>query len=92
MPSYSDQEKIIIAKEYLLPRILKDSGLKNDQVIIKDSLWPKIVRPLGYDAGVRSLKRNIDGFCRQIARKVVSGEGEQFTLDENNINQYLSSW
>ncbi len=92
MPSYSDQEKIIIARKYLLPRALRDAGLKETQIVIEDSLWPKIVRPLGYDAGVRTLKRNIDGICRQIAKKIVSQEGEKFVVDENNINQYLPSW
>ncbi|MDD3532206.1 MAG: AAA family ATPase [Candidatus Shapirobacteria bacterium] len=92
MPSYSDQEKIIIAQKYLLPRSLKDAGLEEGQLVIDDGLWSKIVRPLGYDAGVRTLKRNIDGICRQVAKQVVLGQAKQISLDETNISQYLSSW
>jgi len=92
MPSYSDQEKIIIAQKYLLPRALKDAGLRADQLVIDDGLWSKIVRPLGYDAGVRTLKRNIDSICRQVAKQVVLGQVEKINLDESNISQYLSSW
>ncbi|MDD3679661.1 MAG: AAA family ATPase [Candidatus Shapirobacteria bacterium] len=92
MPSYSDQEKIIIAQKYLLPRALKEAGLKPTQVVIEDSLWSKIVRPLGYDAGVRTLKRNVEGLCRRIAKKVVLKEGEEFTINDSNVNEYLPSW
>lgn len=92
MPSYSDREKIVIAQKYLLPRALKEAGLEEDQVIIGQDLWPKIVRPLGYDAGVRTLKRNIDNICRQVAKQVVLGQIKQARLDETNISQYLPSW
>lgn len=92
MPSYSDQEKIIIAQKYLFPRALKESGLKESQLTIEDSLWPKIVRPLGYDAGVRTLKRNIDRICRQVAKQIVLKEKEKVIVNQSNIDQYLSSW
>jgi ATP-dependent Lon protease len=92
MPSYSDQEKIIIAQKYLFPRALKEAGLKTSQLTIENSLWPKIVRPLGYDAGVRTLKRNIDSVCRQVAKQIVLKEKEKVVVSENNVDQYLSSW
>ncbi len=92
MPSYSDQEKIIIAQKYLFPKALEEAGLKETQLVIEDSLWPKIVRPLGYDAGVRTLKRNIESICRQVAKKLVLGEGEKFIVSESNVKQFLPSW
>lgn len=92
MPSYSDQEKIVIAKDYLLPRALEEAGLEKRQLAIEDSLWPKIVRPLGYDAGVRTLKRNIDSICRQVAKRIVLGEGSEFTINESNLGQFLPAW
>jgi ATP-dependent Lon protease len=92
MPSYSDEEKIIIGKNYLLPEAIAEAGLEPQQVVFAPDVWPKIVRPLGYDAGVRTLKRNLEGICRQIAKKVVSGEGERFEINTNNVKEYLPMW
>ncbi len=92
MPSYSDEEKIIIGKNYLLPEAIKEAGLEPRQVVFNEEVWSKIVRPLGYDAGVRTLKRNIEGICRQIAKKVVSGEGERFEITAENVKEYLPMW
>lgn len=91
MPSYTDEEKLHIGKDYLLPRALKESGLKPDQVAIGEDLWPQIIRPLGYDAGIRTLDRTIRGICRKAALKIVSGEGEKFTLTAENIKEFLPS-
>jgi ATP-dependent Lon protease len=92
MPSYSDEEKIIIGKNYLLPEAIAEAGLEPQQVVFTPDVWPKIVRPLGYDAGVRTLKRNLEGICRQIAKKVVSGEGERFEITTENVKEYLPMW
>jgi len=92
MPSYTDEEKTIIGKKYILPRARQDAGLKKDGLVITDEVWPKIVRPLGYDAGVRTLKRNIESICRRVAKKIVEGEGKRFEVTERNIKEYISSW
>src|SRR5688572_11490989 len=65
MPSYSDDEKLHIAKEYLLPEILEESGLPAGTITIDENIWPTIVRPLGYDAGIRTLKRTLEGIARK---------------------------
>ncbi len=59
MPSYTDEEKIVIAKSYLMPNILKESGLNPQDILVPDELWAELVRPLGYDPGIRSLRRLI---------------------------------
>jgi ATP-dependent Lon protease len=92
MPSYSDEEKITIAKKYILPRAIEAAGLKPENLAIVDSVWPKIVRPLGFDAGVRTLERTIEGICRKIAKEIVEGKGRKFLLTEENIKEYLPSW
>lgn len=89
MPGYSDQEKITIGKQYLMPGILKQSGLPENTIIIDESLWSQIVRPLGFDAGIRSLQRNIEGIVRKVAREVVEGNPGPFNLTAENINKYL---
>ncbi len=89
MPSYSDKEKIMIAKNYLFPYYLKISGLSEENLKIDDKVWEKITRPLGFDAGIRSLERHIEGIVRKVAYKIVKGEGSSFYIDENNIKEYL---
>ena len=92
MPSYSDEEKIKIAKDYVLPALLQESGLKPEQVIIDDAIWAKLVRPLGYDAGIRSLERTINSLVRKIAREVVEGKGKEFRITEQTVKQYIQMY
>ncbi len=89
MPSYTDEEKIAIAKNYVLPRYLKESGLTPDSLKIDDALWLKITRPLGFDAGIRTLERTIEGIVRKAAYKMVSGQGQNFIINESNIKEFL---
>ena len=92
MPSYTDEEKTTIAKEHILLRTMVATGLTPNNLTIADSVWPKIVRPLGYDAGVRTLERTIEGICRKVAKAIVEGKGQKFVLTEENIKQYLPTW
>lgn len=90
MPAYTDQEKIIIAKNYVLPRYLKLSGLSEQNLQIDEAVWEKITRPLGFDAGIRTLERTIEGIVRKVAYKIVNGQGTNFTINESNVKEYLS--
>ena len=99
MPSYTDEEKLHIGRDYLLPRTLEDCGLKSGQLVIEEELWPKIIRPLGYDAGIRTLDRTLSAICRKAARKIVEarlparqGKQKKFILTPSNIKDFLPSW
>ena len=92
MPSYSDEEKTAIAKDHLLPRALQDTGLSPSELQISPSVWPSIIRPLGFDAGVRTLKRNIEGLCRKAARLILEKNVEKVMVDESNIKQFIPQW
>lgn len=92
MPSYTDEEKIVIAKDYLLPKALKITGLTADDLQISASIWPQIVRPLGFDAGVRTLQRNIEGMCRKVAKVILEGKTRQVVVDESNVKTFLPQW
>jgi ATP-dependent Lon protease len=92
MPSYNDEEKIAIGRDYLLPKALQDAGLSKDEIQINESVWPNIVRPLGFDAGVRTLKRNIEGLCRKSALMILSQKTKQVIVDESNIKQLMPQW
>ncbi len=92
MPSYSDEEKAVIAKNYLFPKIKKEAGLLEMQLTIDDTLWPSIIRPLGYDSGIRSLERTIETITRRLARMVVEGKlakNAPFAITNQNLKQFL---
>ncbi len=90
MPAYTDAEKIVIGRDFILPKAIKDAGLEIDIIKIDEGLWPKIVRPLGFDAGIRSLQRNISAVVRKVAREVVSGNPGPYFITAENIEQYVS--
>jgi len=92
MPSYTDEEKITIAKDYLLPRALKNNGLTTEDLQVSADIWFQIVRPLGFDAGVRTLQRNIEGMCRKVAKIILEGKTRQIIVDESNIKTFLPQW
>lgn len=92
MPSYTDEEKTVIARDYLLPKALKNTGLTSGDLKIGDDLWPQIVRPLGFDAGVRTLQRNIEGMCRKVAKVILEGKSRQVIVDESNVKTFLPQW
>lgn len=92
MPSYSDEEKIKIAKDYVLPQLMRESGLTRENLTIDDSLWPKLVRPLGYDAGIRSLERTMNALCRKVARMIVEGKGKSFHITQENMKEFIESY
>ncbi|MCX6726568.1 MAG: AAA family ATPase [Candidatus Shapirobacteria bacterium] len=92
MPSYNDEEKIAIGRDYILPKAIKNAGLTPDELKITDAVWPNIVRPLGFDAGVRTLKRNIEGLCRKSAFQIMSGKSKSIVVDESNIKQFMPQW
>lgn len=92
MPSYTDEEKITIAKDFVLPRILGEAGLSAGNLVFDESVWPLIVRPLGYDAGIRTLERTVNGICRKVAKLIVEKKGEKFVLTGENIKDFLPTW
>ncbi|MBI4089329.1 MAG: AAA family ATPase [Candidatus Levybacteria bacterium] len=91
MPSYTDEEKTVIAKKYLLPKIMTQAGLVNNQLTIDDAVWPIVVRPLGFDSGMRSLERTIEGICRKAARLIVEGKVQSVTIAEQNVKEFLTT-
>lgn len=89
LPSYTDEEKTVIGKSYLFPKVRTLTGLSDNQLAIDDVLWPTIVRPLGFDTGIRSLERTIEAICRKVARQIVDGKVTSVRVDPSNIKQYL---
>lgn len=95
MPSYSDAEKVTIGKNYLLPKILTESGFSSGSIIISDPIWAEVVRPLGYDPGIRSLQRTVQDLVRKVALFQLDGKlpkGQPFTLTDQNLRQFIPQW
>ncbi len=92
MPSYTDEEKIHISQEFLLPKALKDAGLLPGQLTIDPAVWPVVARPLGYDAGIRTLQRTIAALTRRVAREIVEGKTTQVVVNMDNYKHYMQAY
>ena len=91
LPSYTESEKMEIAKRYLVPRQIEEHGLTRQDVKIADSALRKLIREYTREAGVRQLEREIAALARKAARKIVSRNGAAATvkLDANVLKNYL---
>ena len=92
MPSYTDEDKIIIGKSYVFPKIRQDAGLGQNQLSIDDDVWINIVRPLGFDSGIRTLERTINGICRKVARLIVENKAQNIRITNENVKEFLQTW
>lgn len=95
MPSYSDEEKLQIGKNYMYPKILAESSLTARDIIVDDQIWEVLIRPLGYDPGIRTLQRTIQDMVRKVARLIVEGKvpaGTPFSINATNVKEFLPSW
>ncbi|MGI6712177.1 MAG: endopeptidase La [Bacillota bacterium] len=86
---YTEEEKLNIALKYLLPKQIKEHGLKEDQINFSENALRIIIREFTREAGVRNLERNIATVCRKIARDIVAGETKTAKVTAQTIYQYL---
>jgi ATP-dependent Lon protease len=89
LPGYTQEEKLEIARRYLVKRQLKDNGLAPEQLEITDAALAAIVRDYTREAGVRSLERQIGAVCRRIAVKIAEGELSKARIDESDLADIL---
>ena len=89
LSSYTEYEKLHIAKQYLIKKIQEENGLKDIKVSISDKVILKIINEYTREAGVRNLKREINNLFRKIARKVVKENVEKITISTTNLEKYL---
>ncbi|KAF0208286.1 MAG: endopeptidase La [Actinomycetota bacterium] len=88
-PGYTEDEKLEIAKKYLVPKQVKEHGLTSGRLEIQDSALHEIIRRYTREAGVRNLERTIATICRQIARKVVEGKKGKTIVSGRTAHKYL---
>ena len=92
MSGYTEEEKLGIAKGYLLPREMEKHGLKNDQVEFKEEALLTIIREFTREAGVRNLEREIGTVLRKIATKIVKDKKlQKFVVTKGSLQEYLGA-
>ena len=90
IPGYTDFEKLQIARQYLVPKQLKNNGVDDVDVHFTDSAISRVINHYTREAGVRNLEREVGTICRKIARKVVSdGKDQSFTIRARSVPHYL---
>lgn len=89
IPGYTQQEKIKIAKKYLLPRQISENGLDKHKVQLSDAVLKEIIQNYTREAGLRNLEREIGSVCRKIARQVAEGEKGPFKITKQSIGKML---
>src|SRR5690606_28296380 len=89
--SYIEQEKLEIAKRYLLPRQLTENGLKPNQVTITDGAIAKAITAYTREAGVRTLERIIGTLARKAARRIADGDAKRMRITERSLEPFLGA-
>jgi ATP-dependent Lon protease len=89
LAGYTDEDKLTIARRHLLPRQLKEHGLKPQQVQISDSAVFEIIRSYTREAGLRNLERELAGVCRKLARRLAEGGKGPFRVTSANLHRLL---
>ena len=89
IPGYTEDEKINIANKFLLPKQIKENGIKQGELDITDGTIKQIIRSYTREAGVRNLEREISKISRKVVKQVVNGEKQQVTVNDKNISDFL---
>jgi len=89
LSGYTEEEKLHIAKRYLIPRQIREAGLNEEQLQFTDEAIQGIISRFTREAGVRQLERNIGSVARKVALKVAQGKGDVFTIKVEELEEYL---
>ena len=89
IPGYTENDKLNIAKRYLVPRQIEANGLQGKQLRFLDAALKWIIEGYTREAGVRNLERNIGAVCRAVAAEVVAGQTEKVTVDRDYVSKVL---
>lgn len=89
MSGYVAEEKLAIAKQYLLPQAMKDSGLLEDKIRIEDDALQTLIKSYCRESGVRNLQKHIEKVVRKVAFKVVKEAADFVRVDHNNLQEFV---
>ena len=89
LSSYTDHEKVSIARGYLVPRQVRETGLRLDEIAFQESALYRLVHEYTREAGVRNLERNIGAICRKAATRVAAGPAEPVEVTAESVVEWL---
>jgi ATP-dependent Lon protease len=89
LSGYTEEEKVEIARRHLIPRQIRESGLKAKQVAISDRALRQIIAEYTSEAGVRNLDREIGNICRKVARRIAEGQVQPAGITQQSLGKYL---
>jgi ATP-dependent Lon protease len=89
LAGYTESEKIAIARGYLLPRQIRENGLKDSEVNFTDKAIQVVIRSYTREAGVRNLERELGSICRKVATLIAEGKSKKVKVSEAKVREYL---
>ena len=89
LAGYTEDEKINIANKYLLPKQIKDNGVKEKEMNLENDIIQEIIRSYTKESGVRNLEREISKVARKVVKKIVSGEEKEVKVNKENLSDFL---
>lgn len=89
LPGYSEDEKLKIAHQFLIPKQIKENGLEHHPIIFQDQSLYKIIREYTREAGLRNLEREIASICRKVAKEIVAGGQVTKEIRSETIEKFL---
>jgi ATP-dependent Lon protease len=89
LAGYTEDEKISIANKFLLPKQIKDNGVKESEMNLDQDIIKEIIRSYTKESGVRNLEREISKLARKVVKKVVAGEEKEVLINNKNLSDFL---
>jgi ATP-dependent Lon protease len=89
LSGYTDKEKIAIARHYLIPRQIKENGLRPEEISFTDEALAKIIRSYTREAGVRNLEREIGAVCRKVVTRISEGKESSVEVTAERVKEFL---
>jgi ATP-dependent Lon protease len=89
LSGYTEEEKIVIAQNHLVPRQIKENGLKARSITISPGALQQMITEYTSEAGLRNLERELSAICRKVARKIAEGQKGSFAVTKANLHKYL---
>jgi len=89
LAGYTEDEKISIANKYLLPKQIKDNGVKENEMKLEDNVIQEVIKSYTKESGVRNLEREISKLARKVVKKVVAGEKDKVEINKDNLSDFL---
>jgi ATP-dependent Lon protease len=89
LSGYTEEEKVIIAEKHLVPRQVRENGLKPRQLSITQNALRRMINEYTSEAGLRNFEREIGTLCRKVARRIAEGEKGPFNINRSGLQKYL---